>query len=198
MVLDFYFDFSSPFGYLMAEMIEEVAQRHHATVVWRPFLLGAVYQKTGDKPLPAHPLKGPYMQRDFARSARFYGIPFRLPDPFPVSTHLAARAFYALNDGSSETAKRWAIAVYRAYFRDGRNIADAETLTAIAHELGLDADALGAAMQSPEEKARLRAECDAAIERGVFGSPMVWINDEPFWGVDRLPQIERWLAEGPF
>ncbi|HEX6735523.1 MAG TPA: DsbA family protein, partial [Azonexus sp.] len=67
-----------------------------------------------------------------------------------------------------------------------------------AAQLGVDRAALAAALQSPELKARLKAECDAALAAGVFGSPHVIVDGEHFFGADRLPQIERWLADGGF
>jgi 2-hydroxychromene-2-carboxylate isomerase len=84
--IDFYFDFSSPYGYFAATRISALAAKYGRGVVWRPLLLGVVFKVTGSGPLPSLPLKGPYSTRDMARTARFLGIQFKLPDPFPVST----------------------------------------------------------------------------------------------------------------
>ncbi|MGL1834016.1 2-hydroxychromene-2-carboxylate isomerase [Rhodocyclaceae bacterium SMB388] len=196
--IDFYFDFSSPFGYFMAEKIDEVAARHGRDVHWRPYLLGAVYKKLGEQPLPSRPIKGPYSVHDFARTGRFLGLKSRIPDNFPVGTQHAARAFYWLSDQDPVLARRFALATFRAYFVDGRDISQPEVVCDIAVDLGVDRAALQRALVDDAVKARLRAACDEALERGVFGSPYVIIDGEPFWGVDRLPQIERWLAEGGF
>jgi 2-hydroxychromene-2-carboxylate isomerase len=196
--IDFYFDFSSPYGYFMSEKIDEVAARYGREVRWRPYLLGAVYKKLGSQPLPNLPLKGPYSVRDFERSARFLGLSCRIPEAFPVATQHAARAFYWLEDRDPALARRFALAALRAYFGDGRDISQLDAVLDLAAGLGVDRAALAAALDSDELKARLRAECEAAIERGVFGSPFVIIDGEPFWGVDRLPQIERWLEMGGF
>jgi 2-hydroxychromene-2-carboxylate isomerase len=196
--IDFYFDFSSPYGYFMSEKIDEVAARYRREVRWRPYLLGAVYKKLGSQPLPNLPLKGPYSVRDFERSARFLGLSCRIPEAFPVATQHAARAFYWLEDRDPALARRFALATLRAYFGDGRDISQLDAVLDLAAGLGVDRAALAAALDSDELKARLRAECEAAIERGVFGSPFVIIDGEPFWGVDRLPQIERWLEMGGF
>ena len=72
----------------------------------------------------------------------------------------------------------------------------AEQVAKIAAPLGIAPQALVAATQDPAIKARLKEETDRSIERGVFGSPFVFVDDEPFWGADRLDQIERWLATG--
>src|SRR3546814_10341238 len=81
--IDFYFDFSSPYGYLASEQIEALAARHGRTVAWRPILLGVVFQQTGGQPLLDIPLKGGYARHDLARSARLLGLPFQLPASFP-------------------------------------------------------------------------------------------------------------------
>ena len=77
--IDFYFDFSSPYGYLAAQKIEALAAKYGRAVNWRPMLLGVAFKVTGGSPLPSVPLKGDYSKRDFLRSARFHGVPFREP-----------------------------------------------------------------------------------------------------------------------
>ncbi|WP_349251890.1 2-hydroxychromene-2-carboxylate isomerase [Azoarcus sp. L1K30] len=196
--IDFWFDFSSPYGYLMAESIDAVAAAHGRTVRWRPFLLGAVYKAVGGQPLTSIPLKGPYSIRDLARSARFLGVPFSMPQPFPVPTQHAARAFYHLEQQEPALARRFALAVYRDFFVDGHDISVLEQVLDVAASVGVERAALAQALAGDEARARLKAVCDEALALGVFGSPYVIIDGEPFWGVDRLPQIERWLASGGF
>lgn len=196
--IDFYFDFSSPYGYFMAEKIDALAAEYGRKVTWRPFLLGAVYKITGDTPLPNKPMKGDYAKRDFERSARFLGLQCRIPEPFPISTQHAARAFYWLEAQDPDTARRFALEAYRAYFCEGRDISQTGTVVDIATSLGADPDTLHAALNGDALKAKLREACDAAIARGVFGSPYVIIDNEPFWGVDRLPQMQKWLESGGF
>jgi 2-hydroxychromene-2-carboxylate isomerase len=196
--LDFYFDFSSPYGYLASELIDDLAARYGRRVAWHPILLGVVFRQTGGAPLTEIPLKGEYSKRDFARSARFLGIPFRMPTRFPLATQNAARAFLWLQDRDPTRARDFAHALYRALFAEDIDISDTARLLLIGDSLGLDKEALGGAMADPAIKDRLRAANDAAMARGVFGSPFVFVDDEPFWGVDRLPQIERWLATGGY
>jgi 2-hydroxychromene-2-carboxylate isomerase len=196
--IDFYFDFSSPYGYLGSELIEDLAARHGRAVAWHPVLLGVVFKATGGAPLTTIPLKGDSSRLDFARSARFLGIPYRMPSRFPVATQNAARAFLWLDERDPKLARNFAHAAYRAYFAEDIDISDAERLMAIAASLGIDRKALEAAIADPALKERLRALNDAALARGVFGSPFFFIDGEPFWGVDRLPQMERWLESGRF
>jgi 2-hydroxychromene-2-carboxylate isomerase len=188
--IDFYFDFSSPYGYLASHKIEALAAKYGRAVTWRPMLLGVAFKATGSGPLPSIPLKGDYAKRDFLRSARFHGVPFRMPEPFPVSTVAACRAFYSLNDPKEQVLL--AKALFRAYFVDNLNVGEASQVLKIANSLGLRPE-----IDSQTVKDKTRAEVEAALAKGVFGSPYIVIDGEPFWGVDRLEQIERWLKE-PF
>ena len=188
--IDFYFDFSSPYGYLAGEKIDALAAKHGRSVNWRPMLLGAAFKLTGGQPLPSIPIKGEYAKRDFLRSARFHGVPFRIPEPFPVSTVAACRAFYSLNDPKEQVLL--AKALFRAYFIDNVNLGEASQVLKISNSLGLRPE-----IDSQAVKDKTRAEVEAALAKGVFGSPYIVIDGEPFWGVDRFDQIERWLKE-PF
>lgn len=196
--IEFYFDFTSPYGYLMSEKIDELAARFGRKVKWRPILLGVVFKATGAQPLAQVPLKGEYSKRDFVRSARFLGVPYAPPAAFPIATQNTARAYYWLHDRDCAKARAFAHAAYRAYFVEGRDINDMTVILDLALKVGAGDTALEPALASPELKDRLRQEVDAALAKGVCGSPYVIIDGEPFLGVDRLPQIEKWLTDGGF
>jgi 2-hydroxychromene-2-carboxylate isomerase len=196
--IDFYFDFSSPYGYLAAQRIDALAAKHGRRIVWRPILLGVAFKTTGMQPLPNIPLKGEYSKRDFARSARFHGIAFKLPANFPVGAVAATRAYYWLAGRDEAKAVELARAIYKAYFVDDLDISAADSVVRIGASIGLDADALRAGMNDAATKDRTKNEVDAAIAKGVFGSPYIVVDGEPFWGMDRFDQLERWLAQGPF
>ena len=198
-VIDFYFDFSSPYSYIASEWIEALAARHARTVRWHAILLGATFQAAQLKPPVDHPLKGDYAYRDFARSARFEGVPYVQPLPFPIPTQNAARVFWWLHDTQGpERAAAWAHAGLRAFFARGAALNDAAQLKAVVAEAGVDADAAEAAWGDARWKARLKQANDTAIAAGIFGAPWFVVDGEPFWGNDRKAQIERWLASGPF
>ena len=197
--IDFWFDFSSPYGYLLSERIDEVAARFGRKVRWHPILLGVVFKATGSAPLTLqNPAKAAYSLLDFARSARFMGIPYRHPTRFPLATQNAARAYYWLHGQDCALARRFAHAAFRALYVDGRDIAAPDVVLEIAAGLGVDRSRLEAALQRQEIKDRLKDEVDKALAIGVFGSPHVMIDGEPFFGADRLPQIEKWLETGGF
>ena len=198
--IDFYFDFASPYGYFMSEKIEVLAHRYGRRVVWRPVMLFAVLRALG---LPApmdNPVKKNYMLADFERSGRFLGVPYRLPDSFPIITPHAARAFYWLQRQAPDAAVPFARAVLRAYWQQGRDIRDIDLVAQLA--IGACA-ALGTHAQvcellrSEASKSLLQHAIAQAIQRQVFGSPFVLLDGEPFFGVDRLPQIEARLARDP-
>ena len=196
--IDFYFDFSSPYGYLASTRINALAAYHQRRVNWRPILLGPMFKAAGTAPLVGVPLKGPYSVRDFARTARFMKVPYKQPSPFPTGTQNAARAFYWMNDRDPLRAHQFAAACYSIYFGQGIDITPAEKVADIAASLGEDRDATLAAIADPVNKERLKKEVDDALEIGVFGSPYIIVDGEPFWGNDRLDQVDAWLATGGF
>lgn len=194
--VEFYFDFSSPYGYFATERIDAIAARHGREVEWRPVLLGLVFKVSGGQPLPGLPLKGDYFRRDLVRCGRLHGLPVKVPSIFPIATQAPCRAFYRTRDRDREQAKRLVRAVYRAYFEDDRDIANPAVIADLAAEIGIDRNEMTAALSDPAVKERPRIETEGAIAKGVFGSPFVIVDGEPFWGADRLDQVERWLATG--
>ncbi|WP_374447326.1 2-hydroxychromene-2-carboxylate isomerase [Stella sp.] len=193
--IDFYFDFSSPYGYAASARIDAIAARHGRDVRWRPILLGAVFKLTGSQPLTGIPMKGDYSKRDFARTARLMGLPFTMPPTFPFASVPHSRAFYWIEGQDAGKARMFARGVYHRIFGEGRDVTS-EDLGRIAGQLGYDPADLARGMLEPAVKERLKTEVDAAIARGVFGSPFIFVDDEPFWGSDRLDQVDRWLETG--
>ena len=197
--IDFYFDFSSPYSYIANAWVGPLAARHGRTVRRHAILLGATFQVTALKPPVSYPLKREYSLRDFERSARFEGLAFALPPVFPMATQNAARVFWWLAETRGDAAAAaWATAGLRAVFSGAVPLHESAALKALAIEHGLDGDAAEAAWNDTIWKARLKRANDEAIALGVFGAPFFVIDAEPFWGNDRKPQIERWLAQGAF
>lgn len=197
--IHFYFDFSSPYSYIANEWVDALAARHGRSVSRHAMLLGATFQAAELKSPVSYPLKGEYSVRDFARSARFEGLPYALPKVFPIPTQNAARIFWWLAETQGpEAAAAWARAGLRAVFVHGAALNDADTLKALATENGIAAEQAEAVWNDPVWKARLKRENDEAIAAGIFGAPFFVVDGEPFWGNDRKPQLERWLSSGPF
>lgn len=194
--IDFFFDFSSPYGYLASVRLEPIASKHGREIVWRPYLMGAAMKVSGRGALVSHPLLNDYTRLDLDRCARRYEIPFTLPDPFPVQTVAACRAFYWTTDQGLNAGKRLAQQLLRAYFVDNRNISDPEVVVSVGADTGLDSQGLKTSLTDPVIKERLRHETDRAITLGVFGSPFIIVDGEPFWGNDRLDEVDHWLSTG--
>lgn len=191
----FHFDFSSPYAYFAARRVEQALARHRE-VAWRPFMLGVAFKATGMAPLVQQPLRGPYALHDWRRLARRDGIPFVLRDDFPYASLAAARAFYWLEGSDAPLAKRFALAVFDAYFGEGRDMTAPEAVAGEAVKLGIDPDALLAAIREERWKQRVKDATAEALAKGVFGAPTFEVDGELFWGSDRLAMVDEWLERG--
>ena len=190
------FDFSSPYGYMAAEKIDALTAKHGRTTDWHPVLLGAIFKTTGAQPPAGVPIKGDYFTHDFARSARLLGVAYKQPSVFPIASIAASRAVYWLKDRDVEKSKALVRALYKAFFVEDRDIQNAEVVLDVAAKLGIDRDELNAGLNDQAVKDRLKNEVQQAMDKGVFGSPYIIIDGEPFFGADRLDQVDKWLTTG--
>src|SRR5689334_6901025 len=153
--MDFFYEFASTYSYIAAMRIAQLAQAAGVTVRWRPFLLGPIFKAQGwdTSPFNLYPAKGRYMVRDCEREAAANGLTFRLPEPFPQHTLLAARvAVAALEEGWGEEFSR---NVYRAQFAERRQVGDAQVIGDIVNSLGRNAAATLARAGSDDIKGKL-------------------------------------------
>jgi 2-hydroxychromene-2-carboxylate isomerase len=194
----FYFDFISPYGYFASRRIEALAARHGREVDWRPMLLGvAVLKVMGLKPLLETPLKGEYVKRDVLRYARRHAVPLKRDLNASVGNPLPpARAFYWVKQQHPHLEAAMAHALFKAFWAEGRDLSTPEQVGAIELPGGLDGGVLAEATASEEAASLLRNAVASALKMGVFGSPTVLVDGEPFWGVDRLPDVDAWLEVG--
>jgi 2-hydroxychromene-2-carboxylate isomerase len=196
--IDFYFDFLSSYGYFASLRIEAIAARHGRSVRWHCMLLGvAVMKVMGLKPLLETPLKGPYVLNDVARYQRRHGIEMarKVSDPM-MDPRPAARAFCWVKRHHAGREGAFARAAFDRYWRLGKDLSRLDEIGALAAPLGLDEAALVAGVESEEARTDLRDAVAASLDRGVFGSPFVFVDGEPFWGSDRLELVDDWLARG--
>ena len=194
-LLEFWYEFASPYSYLAAMRIEREAEVAGVEIGWRPFLLGPVFAAQGwtTSPFNLFPAKGRYMWRDMAREAEALGLPWRQPDPFPQSSLLAARV--ALVGQDAGWCPAFTTAVLCAEFGRGSSIADPDVIADVLRKLGLDPRSVLDAALSEGNKARLRAQGDAASARRIFGAPtFIAADGETFWGNDRLDRALAWAA----
>lgn len=186
--VDFFWEPGSPYTYLAATQVEAVVGGAGGTVVWKPFLLGKVFEALGTK-LPASvPAKAAYMFKDVARWAQLYGVPLTMPKVFPVHSLAASRAAIAAGQlGHSAAAAR---AILGAYWGQGQDISQAEVLSAALNHAGLDGAAILARAQEQSVKDQLKENTEEALRRGVFGAPTMFVGDAMFWGNDRLDMVK--------
>ena len=186
--LEFWYEFASTYSYLSAMRIEALASATGVGITWKPLLLGPIFRAQGwdSSPFSIYPAKGKYMVRDMERLASARGLPFKLPSPFPQnSLHAARLALIGLAEGWGVAFTR---AVYEAEFAGGADIGDKRVLLALLNDLGLEAEAVLARSETPENKQRLRQQTEEAQELGIFGAPSFLVRGERFWGDDRLEQ----------
>ncbi len=196
--VEFYFDFISPFGYFASLRVEALAGRHGRSVDWHAIRLGvSVVKVMGLKPLLDTPLKGAYLVREANRYARLHGIDCKRAFDAPqMDPRACARAFYWFKRHRPGTEASLAAALLHAHWAEGLELATAEAAAQAAARAGFVADEVKSAIESEESQTLLRAAVQAAIGRGIFGSPTVVIDGEPFWGVQSLEMAEHWLQTG--
>jgi len=196
--IDFYFDLTSPYSYVAAEQIEEIAAAGQRTVNYKPTLLGFVFKSTGNTAPMMNPAKGKYSANDFARTARFHGLQINWPKKFPINATTASRAILQVLNTQPEKAGDLTRALYKAYFVTGQDITEDSTVEAVADSIGLDGAAVVAAAQTDAVKEQMKAAVQESIDAGMFGAPYFVVDGEAFWGQDRMEQLRRWVVQGPF
>lgn len=194
--IEFYFDFSSPYGYFASTRIEALAAELGRSVVWRPILLGPIFKFVGAVPLVEAPMKGQYSVHDFARTARLFDIPYDHPKHFPIAAVGAERAMlWIVAHHGQAKAVEFAHKTFHAFYAEQRDIGNADVVVALGAEVGLNAAELAQGMSEPAIKEALKKQVEDAIARGVFGSPYIIVDGEPFWGFDRFDHIRRWMRQ---
>ena len=193
--LEFFYDCSSPWTYLAFTRIEEVARRCDAEVVWKPILVGGLFNTVNpsvyeSRERPVKP-KARYADKDLQDWASFYGIKIGRPSIFPVNSVKAMRgAFVAHEHGKISP---YSLRVFESYWGDDRDISQDAVLREIVSAVGLDEAEFFAKIAQPEYKDKLRANTDDLIERGGFGSPTMFVDGSMFFGNDRLVLVEHAL-----
>ncbi len=191
--VEFFFDLSSPYSYLASTQIGAIAKKHGAEIAWRPFVLHAVFQATGNT-MPARvEAKARWMFRDLNLWAEHYGVPFQMSSRFPFNAIKAMRLIVAA--GREGRAAEATAAAFAAAWATDRDLADENALRAIARAAGLDEARALAAIENPEIKDELRRNGEEAIARGAFGAPAMFVGDQLFWGNDRLHFVEAALQK---
>lgn len=196
--LQFWFEFASPYSYLSAARIEDVAATAYVPVLWEPFLLGPIFAKQGlnDSPFNVYPEKGRYMWRDWERLCDKHAIPFIKPSRFPRNSLLATRVACLARATSERWLPEFVRAVFQANFAEDREIGHATEVRSILDLLGQPSTRIVEQAQAPNNKERLHEQTQRAIEIGIFGAPSFVVGEELFWGNDRLEDALSWSTSG--
>lgn len=193
-VLEFWFDFASPYSFLAIERIEPIAAARGVTVTYRPFLLGPIFKARGwdDSPFRLFPDKGEYMMREVARLADKYGIAFRRPTGFPRMGVLPSRV--ALIGLESDWGKRFCLEIFRANFVDDLEMQQEDVVAERLRRVGVEPGPVIARAKSDEIKQAFRDQVERAQALGIFGAPMMFAGKEMFWGNDRVEDALEWAG----
>lgn len=191
--VDFYFDFGSPASYLAYTQIATLCEKASAALVYKPMLLGGVFQATGNQSPVMVPAKGRYIFTDFDRYARRYGVPLNHNPHFPINTLTLMRGAIGLQLREPARFMPYVDAMFRAIWVDAKNLNDPATVAAVLQQAGFDPAALLALTQDAAVKEQLKVVTQEAIDRGVFGAPTFFVGDQMFWGQDRLDFVKEAL-----
>ncbi len=192
--VEFYFDFGSPAAYIAYTQLPRIASETGAALVWKPMLLGGVFQATGNRSPVEIPAKGPYVMEDLTRCARRFGAAFAHNPHFPINTLLLMRGATGLQMREPERFDAYVKAVFQSIWVDGRNMNDPATVGAVLQQAGFDAPTILALTQEQGVKDRLKSVTQEAVARGVFGAPTMFVDDQMFWGQDRLDFVREALS----
>ena len=190
--LEFYFDVGSPTAYLAHKRLGQLRKNYDLQVNYVPMLLGGIFKATGNTSPVAIPAKGKYMlEQDLPRFALRYGVPLAFNPHFPINTLNLMRG--AVAAGRLGCSAGYVDRVFDAIWVHAQNMGDPVVISQVLAEAGLDAEGLIALSQDPEVKAELAANTEAAVARGVFGAPTMFMDGAMYFGQDRLDFIEEAL-----
>jgi 2-hydroxychromene-2-carboxylate isomerase len=194
--VEFFFDLSSPWTWLAFRNIQPIIDETSAAVSWRPFLVGGVFNAVNQsiytaRAEPQLP-KNRHLMTWLGEWSNLAGVQLNFPSPLHPLKSVNAMRFCCALESNQESLFRFASAAFPAYFTDQRNLNDPAVLIAIANESNLPGEIIAARASSDDTKTRLQSNTNEAIERGAFGSPMIYVEREfVYFGNDQIPIIRQ-------
>lgn len=192
--VEFYFDVGSPSSYLAWTQLPAICAKAGALLVYKPMLLGGVYQATGNASPTAIPAKGRYTNMDYQRYAKRYGVPLVMNPHFPIITMHLMRVATGVQMRAPARFQDLLAATFKGLWIDALNLNDVALTSRMLADAGFAPADVDALVNDPEVKAALRATTEEAVGRGVFGAPTTFVEDEMFFGQDRLDLIREALS----
>ena len=193
--VEFYFDLGSPATYLAYTQLPKICADAQSELTYIPMLLGGVFKATGNASPAMIPAKGRYMFKDLDRFAKRYGVQLRFNPHFPINTLILMRAVTGMQMHQPQRFAGFVDCLFKALWVEGRNLNDPQTVAAVLTESGFDPQETMALTNDESVKAALKENTEAAIKRGVFGAPSMFIGDQLFFGQDRLDFVEEALRQ---
>jgi len=193
-IAEFFFDVGSPASYLAWTQMPALCAQAGATLVYKPMLLGGVFQATGNASPAMVAAKGRYMTVDLSRFAKRYGVEFKMNPHFPINTLQLMRGVIGMQLRQPARFEAFLDAVFTALWVKGANLNDPAVTAATLVEAGFDPAEVFALVNDADVKTALKANTEEAVARGVFGAPTVFVGDAMFFGQDRLDFVKEALA----
>ena len=193
--VEFFFDLGSPATYLAYTQLPKICKQTDSHLIYRPMLLGGVFKATGNASPITVPAKGRYMFQDLERYAKRYGVPLKFIPNFPINTLMLMRAVTGMQLRHPERFQAFIDCLFKALWVEGRSLNEPETVAAVLSEHGFDPQTVMALVNDETVKAALKDNTETAVKRGVFGAPSMFVDNQLFFGQDRLDFVEAALRQ---
>lgn len=192
--VEFYFDLGSPATYLAYTQLPKICAQTDSQLIYIPILLGGVFKATGNASPATIPAKGLYMFQDLDRYAKRYGVPLKFNPNFPINTLMLMRAVTGVQLRHPERFQAFIDCLFQAIWVEGRNLDDLATVATVLTQNGFDPTEVLALTADEDVKATLKNNTEKAVQRGVFGAPSMFVDNQLFFGQDRLDFVLEALA----
>ncbi|KAA5839311.1 2-hydroxychromene-2-carboxylate isomerase [Pseudomonas chlororaphis] len=192
--VEFFFDLGSPTSYLAYTQLPKICVQTGSQLIYQPMLLGGVFKVTGNASPISIPAKGRYMLQDLARYAKRYEVPLAFNPHFPINTLLLMRAVTGMQLRHPQRFIAFIDCLFRALWVEKRNLNDPATVAAVLSEGGFDPQEVLALTNDEEVKNALKDKTEQALQRGVFGAPSMFVDNQLFFGQDRLDFVLEALS----
>ena len=194
--VEFFFDVRSPAAYLAWTQLPALCAQTGAQLAYRPMLLGAVFQATGNSSPATVPAKARHSPVDFGRFARRYGVPYAANPHFPIITLTLMRAVTGVQSRHPDRLESLLSMLFRAIWVDSLNLNDGQVVASVLEKGGFDPAFIEQLAADPAVKTALRDTTEEAVRRGVFGAPTFFVGDQMFFGQDRMDFVREALMQG--